>query len=301
MKIQQLRAFVAVAESGSLRGAARALGLSQPALSKSLAALETDLDVPLAQRTGRGVTLTPYGQALLVRARRAELELRRAREEISQMRRTGTGGSVSVAVSPAVAVRLIPQAVSRFQAAFPLATVRVVDGLVPVALPLLRDGSVDLLVGPVPHRAGRAATRDVRVQRLYRSCVAVVVRQGHPLAGVRSVSDLAAAEWVNWGPAEGPGGLIARLFAQCRLPPPRFRVVTDSFLSLQALLAGTDLVGALPHDVLETHPRSLVALGLREAVPDVVVGIMTRADSELAPLARAFGSVLAQVAAEVDR
>src|SRR3982750_1812968 len=69
MTFTQLRAFALVAELGSLRAAAAALGVSEPAVSAALAALRTDLGDALFVRTGTGISLTPGGRALAGRAR----------------------------------------------------------------------------------------------------------------------------------------------------------------------------------------------------------------------------------------
>ena len=69
MTFTQLRTFALVAELGSMRAAATALGISEPAVSAAVAALRTDLGDPLVRRTGTGIVLTPGGRALAARAR----------------------------------------------------------------------------------------------------------------------------------------------------------------------------------------------------------------------------------------
>ena len=69
MKLHQLRAIVAICESGSIQEASRLLHISQPALSKSIKELESELGVPLLVRSNRGITATSYGEHLVRRAR----------------------------------------------------------------------------------------------------------------------------------------------------------------------------------------------------------------------------------------
>ncbi len=69
MRLNGIRDLVAVVESGSIRAAARKLGVSQPAITKSVRSLETELHLQLLKRTPQGVVPTPAGRALLVRAR----------------------------------------------------------------------------------------------------------------------------------------------------------------------------------------------------------------------------------------
>ena len=68
MKLTQLSYVAAVAERGSLRAAARHLGIAQPAFSRSIAELERELGAPLFERRARGMVATPLGQAFVRRA-----------------------------------------------------------------------------------------------------------------------------------------------------------------------------------------------------------------------------------------
>ncbi len=82
MDFKQLTALVTVSDVGSVTKAARLLHLVQPAVSRHIRSLEEELGVPLFERTRQGMTLTPAGEVLVERARRALLELERARAEI---------------------------------------------------------------------------------------------------------------------------------------------------------------------------------------------------------------------------
>jgi len=89
MDIANLRAFVAIAESASFSTAAGNLHLTQPAISKRVAALETSYGARLFDRIGRRVSLTEAGQALLPRAQRILAELDDSRRASVQSQRTG--------------------------------------------------------------------------------------------------------------------------------------------------------------------------------------------------------------------
>lgn len=84
MKLQRIEHFIAVAEAGSIRGAARHLDMSQPALTRSIQQLEQDLGVQLMHRGIGGSSLTPAGRAFLARAQVAQAELIKAAEEARQ-------------------------------------------------------------------------------------------------------------------------------------------------------------------------------------------------------------------------
>ncbi len=107
LDVRALHQFVRVVSAGSFARAASELGLTQPALSKSVRKLEREMKVRLVERTARGVKPTEFGEALLLRARPILSELAVARKEIEAMR-GGPGGVVSIGVAPAVAAHFIP-------------------------------------------------------------------------------------------------------------------------------------------------------------------------------------------------
>jgi LysR family transcriptional regulator, regulator of abg operon len=99
MRLSQLRDFVSIVEAGSIRAAARAHGVSHPAMTKSLRTLEQEVGVPLLRRNTRGVVCTPAGSAFLARARAIGAELRKARDDLADLKSPG-GGTVSAGFLP---------------------------------------------------------------------------------------------------------------------------------------------------------------------------------------------------------
>ena len=102
MRLNQIRDLIAVSEAGSLRAAARRIGISQPAMSKSLAELEREFQAQLLTRTSRGVALTAAGRAFVARARVVQGELRKVEKTGGPARRhRGSGGALERAFSAA--------------------------------------------------------------------------------------------------------------------------------------------------------------------------------------------------------
>lgn len=113
-----IRSFLAVAESGSLSAAARAIGVSQPTLGRHILAIESALQVALFTRTAQGQTLTEAGRALLMPARAmqaaaAELEL------TAKGHATGIEGTVRITASRVVSHVILPPILARLRAAEP--------------------------------------------------------------------------------------------------------------------------------------------------------------------------------------
>ncbi len=114
----QVRAFLATAEEGSLSAAARALGQSQPTLGRQVAALEEELGVVLFERVGRSLALTPTGRDLLEHVR----EMRTAAEKISLIatgQSTAVEGKVSISASDAMATYLLPPLMKQIRSEAP--------------------------------------------------------------------------------------------------------------------------------------------------------------------------------------
>ena len=164
-KLHHLRDFVAIARAGSARSAARSLGLTQPALTRSLSELEIELDVGLFERHARGMTLTAAGDRFLIRAQAALEELRRGVEEAKQSQGQ-MQGSIAVALSSAVVLTMLPAACDAFRRECPDVRLRVVEGLFPAVEPRLRDGGLDFYMGPRPERV---LSNSYRVDLLFRN------------------------------------------------------------------------------------------------------------------------------------
>jgi DNA-binding transcriptional LysR family regulator len=286
LKLHQFRSLIALAESGSIRGAARALGLSQPAITKSIGQLERELKVALVSRNARGATLTELGKALLPRARAIDSEVHRAREEIEQLTNTRQG-SIGVGASGLAAITLLPGALRALRKDFPGARVQVVDGLFPqVALPL-REGTLDLVLGPLPpmRQQGEFVYEQLFVSPLY-----IVARRGHPLRKrVTRLADLVDAEWLIGGPRGKQSSMVEEIFAEHGLPKPRIALQTTSVIPVQSIIAGTDLLGLLPERLFKGWAGlEIEALPIKEALRPVPMGIITRADVPLTAMAEAF-------------
>ena len=288
MHLGKLGHFIAVAEVGSIGAAARRLALSQPALTKSLRALELELQVPLIDRTSSGARLTRYGKALYARARSAQNELKRAEEELRALA-GGRTGAVAFGFGPVAARLIVPEAVAAFRRQFPEASVRLMEGFVHHLVPLIRDESLDFAIGPgLP--AFRADS-SLKFKPLFHYERVVAARVGHPLARSRSLGDVARAQWLSFEPQ----GTLEELFSHLGVPPPPPVVQSDSADASIELIAATDMLGIIPGPML-ADPR-LSAVPVREPLPPFTVGLFVRADT---PLTRAALAML-RLVTEVGR
>jgi DNA-binding transcriptional LysR family regulator len=145
MELRQLRSFVHIAELGSLRMAAERLHIVQPALTRQIQSLETELGVRLFVRHGRGVFLTPQGDALLPRAIAI---LREVDQVSSDLKTDGTflSGEISFGMPPTVAQVLSGALIEKFSLRHPLVKLKVVSAYSGHVLDWLQKGVLDLAV-----------------------------------------------------------------------------------------------------------------------------------------------------------
>jgi len=194
----QLRTFALVAELGSLRAAASALGVSEPAVSAAMAALRSDLGDPLFRRTATGIALTPGGRALASRARELVRLADRARREVAS---ATTTARLRVLATAACAEHVAGHVVAAFTRRVPQASVDLVVGSTECAAAALAEDDVDIVLGVRPAPVPGQELNSVPFLRYQRVLVAA---PGHPLVGRSplSAADLAGHRWLA-----GPGGL----------------------------------------------------------------------------------------------
>jgi DNA-binding transcriptional LysR family regulator len=296
MRLSQIRDFLAVVESGGIRAAARELGVSQPAITRSVRRLEAELHTRLLQRTPTGVVPTQAGRAFLARARAAQAELRKAEEEADQL---GQVGSVAFGVGPTAGI-IVPEAITRFRQLFPKTRVRVAEGLPQMLLPLVRDETLDFAIC---RRAVVKPDSGMEFRPLFRNDFVVVARKGHPLEKARSLAQLAGANWISLLPPDAPGGPLDDVFSQAGLPAPQQVVQCESYNTAIGLLVNTDMLGFLARQALsESVLRDFLReIPVAESMPSFISGMFTRADTPLTQLAGAMAKALTAAARALAR
>lgn len=152
MELKQLKHFVAVADDGGISAAARRLGLTQPALSRQIKALEEDLDVMLLDRGARSFALTPAAETLLVDARKL---LEYCEAMTRRVRAAASGLPLRIGYSPSLASDFLPLAIARFTQLHPAIRVSLHDVSSLEMQRSLLAGKLDLMV-TVPCPSGEA-------------------------------------------------------------------------------------------------------------------------------------------------
>lgn len=177
IKLRHLSCFLEVTAQKSFGKAAKALALTQPAVSKAIAELEAILGTPLLERSRRGVFLTANGEVFRRYAGTAFASLREGVESVGRAERDG-GLTISIGALPTVATRLVPAAVIAAKAEGLGATIRVLTGPNDYLLGRLKEGSLDIVVGRL---SDPAMMQGLAFEPLYSEEIVFVVRNGHPL------------------------------------------------------------------------------------------------------------------------
>lgn len=183
MDLHHLRYLLALAEHQSFRKAAEALCLTQPALSRSLQALEQELGVTLIDRIGKRNNLTAYGCQVVQSARRILLETAELRRSVAQLKE-GVLGKISLGFGPTPAAILMTPFLRQMASAYPRVQVNVSRGSVDLLTQALRSEKVDIIA--VDLRA-LAAFPDLKVELLPPLRGGFLCRAGHPLLDYASI------------------------------------------------------------------------------------------------------------------
>ena len=292
MRLRQIQDFVAVARCGSLRAAARAAGVSQPAITKGIRLLEEELHVQLLQRNARGASLTSAGKAFLARASVIQTELAKMQDDL-QAFRGGAKGSVAFGIAPQSCMVLVPDAMQQFRRRFGTARVRVVEGVPSGLLPQLRDGTLDFIVGM---GAPLSASPGIRFRQLFRPQLVLAARRGHPLRGAASLRELAAQQWLMYYPL-GDGAVLEQAFSSLGLSAPQSVIHCESFATALALLAQSDTLGLLmPQVIAGPFGAALQQIRIEERMPAPLVGLYTRSEAPMTLAAAAMAQAVTAMA-----
>lgn len=239
MELRQLERFLAVVEHGSLAAAARQLGLTQQALSASLASLEESLSARLFDRTPGGITRpTACGLALVRHARAQLAAAERARQELRSVSE-GHTGNVTIGVGEAFAADIIVAAITRFRAERPAVRVNLVEGYSESLRYRLYDGEFDFIAAGV---SDYELSPSFRRELIYSSTDVIVVRPEHPLAGQRRLAlrQLQGYPWLVPYSRAADLNVIIEAFVAEHLEPPREIIGSDAYRIGMRLMKASD-------------------------------------------------------------
>jgi DNA-binding transcriptional LysR family regulator len=288
LKLGHLRLLAALGETRQISLAADKIGVAQPAASRLLAEVEQIIGSPVHMRTGRGITLTPVGEALAIRAQRVQMELRDAAREMAEIAAGGAGHVRIGAVTGPALDRVLP-ALRTVRLAQPQVTVEVIVATSDILCQQLLTGRVDFAIGRMPEGQERHLLRIVPIAA---EPVSLVVRRGHPLDRGRPIAamDLLTYDWVMPGPESILCRAVLARLSEHGMPHPPQRLATVSFLLTLALLQQSNAIAPMARAVADTfasaEDAAFVRLPIDLGIEVPPFGLLTRQNMVLTPVAQ---------------
>jgi len=252
LELRQLKYFLGILEHGNFNRAADALFITQPALSKSMRALEDDLGVSLLERTAAGVIPTPYGRILANYAALACQELQRATEQITALSTHGSG-RVVVGAGTAILRYLMPATFSQVSSFDAKLEIVIREGLRESLLVQLLRGEIDLAICT---RGDALANQTLVEEVILSDQPAVVAHHSHPLHAKMNVNgkDLSQYRWIMPAASEKEREQLAAMMVADGGSRPVVAVETSSSTLMAQLIGQQPLLSYLPSLLLATDP-----------------------------------------------
>ena len=252
LDVQTLRIVRAIADTGSITGAAGTLGFSQPAISQHLRRLESRLGVAIVERVGRGIRLTEAGRVLARHAPAVTLAVDAAAEELAQLRGLRTG-VVRLVAFPSASPVVVPRLIAALAASHPGLSLTYLEAEPPEAVEAVREDRADIALTfsypgdrDDPHRS---SARGLSVRSAGRDDLMLVLPAGH--AAVRDVGELSDETWIAGCPR--CRGHLLELCGRAGFTP-HIGYETDNYVAVEGLVAQGIGVATLPRMALESFP-----------------------------------------------
>ena len=298
MELRDIEYFAVVAEHGHLGRAAEALGLSTPALSKSLRRLESAMQAKLVSRTPKGVELTAEGSALLSHVRPLRLSLHDVTREIAELSE-GRSGHLRLGSAPGAADYLLPAAFGLLLSDAPSVTVSVTVEAEPVMMSALRNGQLDLVVA----RLAAPPYEDIIQEHLYVDEFVIYASTDHRLAKLKRVemSELAREGWAFPSINGVVCKWLQRIFEDNGLPAPKVTLVGGPMQIRFQAIGSSHLLGIAPRRIVRQvapHLR-LTEIPVKGLAWTRHVGVGYRKGAYLSPVARRFTEILKATAKNI--
>jgi len=287
LSLRQVRYFIAVAENGSVTGAAQQLSVSQSTVTEAIKGLEDDLGAQLIERQARGVALTYKGQQFLRHAHRILAEVSDAQRAL-RSREAPVTGTLHLGVTTLVAGYCLSDLLARFRRVFPAVQVSVVEDTRDYLEHLLLNGEIDVAVIIVSNLQDNVA---LETETLQTSTYHLWLPSGHRLlrSGPVSLKEMAEDDLIMLSVDEVEE-VTGRYWRQAGVRPKvafRTRSV-EAVRSLVATGAGVAVLPDLAYRPWSLEGDRIEARAIEETLPELTVGVAWRRGLPLLPVAETF-------------
>ncbi|UVC10948.1 LysR family transcriptional regulator [Rhizobium sp. TH2] len=298
--LRQLQYFIAVAENGTVSGAAQALSISQSSVTEAVKELESDLGVALFERHSRGLTITHDGHQFLRHAQNILSQVSDARRTFAD-KKDEMSGSLNLGVTSLVAGYVLSDLLRRYRRAYPGVDVTAIEDNGSYLEHLLIGGELDIAVMTISNLRDRMA---LQAEIIETSPYRLWLPLGHKLGGadIISVKDIAQEPLIMLTVdeiEENTGKLLTALGAK---PHVAFRTRSvEAVRSLVATGAGIALLPDLVYRPWSLEGDRIESRDVSGALPVVQVGLVWRRGSSLPASAKEFLRVAETARAVRDR
>lgn len=294
----QLRAMIAIVETGGYSLAARRLGLAQPTVYRAAKDLEARIGVQFFIRSAKGVEATESAQLLARYAELAFSEIRQGFEEVSELQGI-MSTRVSIGSLPLARAELLPMAVTRLLDLYPDAKISILDGPYEEQLHALRYGQIDWIIGALRHPT---PTTDIVQQHLFEEPLSIVVRTGHPLLGAQAPDPAALSklEWIAPREHTPTRHLFTALFVRADVAIPQRVIECSSLIATRSLLQMGDRAALLSLSQVRRDVESKQLAILADSLPETArsIGLTTRTDWEPTSIQAEFANIVCGLATD---
>lgn len=304
LRLRDLHIFFAVLQSGSMAKAAAQLRITQPAVSKSIADLESALGVRLFDRSTQGVTPTAYADALNQSSVAAFDELRQGIRKIEFLS-DPTAGELTIGCPESIAATILPQAILRFSRQYPRAIMRIEDVPSPSLVgAMLQQRKCDVIFVRLAPMDAPKLTDDLTIEHLFDDELVIAAGAESRWARRRKIqlAEIAREPWILMASHTYNFIRVAEAFAAKQLEPPNVTLLTYSVHLRTQLLANGPFITALPRSTLHfdtDHGLKALAVDLPyEPWPVVVAALRNRT---LSPVVDRFIDCAREVAKTLGR
>jgi DNA-binding transcriptional LysR family regulator len=284
---RDLKYFEVIATEGNLARAAERLHRTQPALTKCIDRLEEDLGAKLFEKDGRGMRLTAAGEVLVRRTRQMAIMAEETAREMQDYAR-GLQGKVRIGCLPTLAEHMMPRVFEQLLLEAPAISVNLTVAMNDNLLASLRDGELDLAVGPVLDN-----DPDILCEQIAEDTMVVMASENHPIFDAPcTLAGLLDYKWMLPARTVASRQWLDQTFERHGLPRPQVQIEPNVLNAILPILEKTSLLGFVTRFNLVSRRARVREVMVPETQMKRRLGLSYRKSGYLSPAAVRIADIL---------